>query len=103
MASVSDNMKPASMQSTTESLHGILRGHREQRDGTVMLGTWENPPGAHGVNRVQPPPARSNKGRRRRGEVGEAHSSDEAGESRWSEGALAPDKPTQKQRELIGR
>jgi hypothetical protein len=25
------------------------------------------------------------------------------GESRWSEGALAEDKPTQKQKELIGR
>jgi hypothetical protein len=45
---------------------------------------------------------RSNKLMSRRGEVGEAHSSEEAGESRRSEGALATDMLTQNLRELIG-
>jgi hypothetical protein len=73
-----------------------------QRDGTEVLGTWEKPCGARGVSRAQPACGRINKHAGRREAVGEAHSSEEAGESPWSEGALAADKLTQKQRELIG-
>ena len=100
---MSDNLKPASLQASTIKLQGTLRGHREQRDGTAMLGTWEVP-AARTVSAVRRRPLHESisAGAAVR-DVGEAHSSEEAGESRWSEGALAEDKPTQKQKELIGR
>ena len=103
MASVSNRMKPALMWATTTQLHEVLRGQRGQRDGTEMLGTWENPSGARGVSRLQQVEWRINKSGDRRWGVGEVHSSDEVGESRWSEGALATGKLPQRQRELIGR
>ena len=84
------------MQGSTAQLHEVLRGQREQRDGTEMLGTWENPGGVCGVSRAQRASRRINKMMSCRREVGEAHSSVEAGESRGSEGALATDKLTQK-------
>ncbi len=102
-ARVSELLKPVFVQASTTQLHEVLRGQREQRDGTEMLGTWENPGGVCGVSHAQRVGHRINKMMRCRREVGEAHSSDEAGESRWSEGALATDKLTQKRRELIGR
>jgi hypothetical protein len=89
VARVSDNMKPASLQVSTMQLQGTLRGHREQRDGTAMLGTWEVPP-ARTVSAVRSRfPHESISAGAAGGDVGEAHSSIEAGESRWSEGALA--------------
>lgn len=103
VASVSDDMKPALWQQPTVKLPQTLRGYQGQRDGTEELGTWDHPIGARGVSRVQRACQRSNKLGCYRWEVGEAHSSDEAGESQWSEGALAPDKLTEKQGELIGR
>jgi hypothetical protein len=102
-ARVSEILKPALMQESTTQLHEVLRGQREQRDGTEMLGTWENPGGVCGVSRAQRVRHRINKMMRCRREVGEVHSSDEVGENRWSEGALATDMLTQKRRELIGR
>ena len=103
-ANLSDKPKPVTRREATfTGSGGVLRGQRGQRDGTEMLGTWENLPGASGVSRAQPVVWRSNKSGDCRGEVGEAHSSNEAGESRWSEGALATDKLTQNLRELIGR
>jgi hypothetical protein len=102
-ARVSDFLKPAFMQGSTTQLHEVLLGQREQRDGTGKLGTWENSCGVSGVSRPQQASHRINKMASRRREVGEVHSSDEAGESRWSEGALAANKLTQKRRELIGR
>ena len=102
-ASVSDDMKPALSQQPTTRLRQALRGDEGQRDAKDELGTWDTPHGAHGVSRAQPTGRRSNKLTCRRGEVGEAHSSDEVGESRWSEGALATDTLTQNLKELIGR
>ena len=90
------------MQASTKQLHEVLRGQGEQRDGTEMLGTWENPGGVRGVSRAQRASHRINKMTCCRREVGEAHSTDEAGESRWREGALATGKLTQKPLELIG-
>ena len=103
MASVSNRMKPALMGATTTQPHEVLRGQRGQRDGTELLGTWDNPRGVCGVSRTQPVEWRINKSGDCRWGVGEVHSSDEFGESRWSEGALATGKLPQKQRELIGR
>jgi hypothetical protein len=102
-ASVSDCMKPALMWETTDSPHEVLRGQRGQRDGTELLGTWENPRGAGGVSHMQRVGWRINKPCDCRWGVGEVHSSDEAGESPWSEGALAVGKQPQKRKELIGR
>ena len=70
-------------------LQGTLRGSREQRDGTAMLGTWEIP-AARTVSAVRSGSLHESisAGAAVR-EVGEAHSSVETGESRWSEGALA--------------
>ena len=96
VASASDCMKPASLQEPTRSMQGTLRGSRRQRDGKEMLGTWENPQDASGGSRLQPVAVRNHKHGSCFGDVGEAHSSDEGGESRWSEGALATDKPTEK-------
>lgn len=102
-ASGSGAVKPALLQQPTARLQQALRGIEGQRDGTVMLGTWENPGGVRGVSRAQRASHRINKMTCCRWDVGEAHSSDEVGESRWSEGALAANKLTQKRRELIGR
>jgi hypothetical protein len=96
-------VKPALLQQPTARLQQAPRGIEEQRDGTVMLGTWENPGGVRGVSRAQRVGHRINKMMRCCRDVGEVHSSVEAGESRWSEGALATNKLTQKRRELIGR
>ena len=68
-----------------------------------MLGTWEVPAACRvsavhrkGVSEtISSGPAE--------GDVGEAHSSDEAGESRWSEGALAQTSRLRSKKELIGR
>jgi hypothetical protein len=95
-------MKPASSQQSTAWLRWVLRGDEGQRDAKEELGTWDHPHGACGVSRRQQVSPRSNKQMRRRGEVGAVHSSDEAGESRWSEGAVATDRLTQNLRELIG-
>jgi hypothetical protein len=95
-------MKPALSQQPTARLRWVLRGGGGQRDAKEELGTWDNPHGACGVSRMQQACQRSNKLMSRRGEVGEAHSSEEAGESRRSEGALATDMLTQNLRELIG-
>lgn len=103
VASVSEIMKPALLQQPTAWLQRALRGGEGQRDAREMSGTWENPHGARGVSRAQQERQRINKLGRCRGEVGEAHSSDEAGESRKSEGALATDMLTQRRGELIGR
>ena len=98
VARVSENMKPASLQVSTKQLQGTLRGHREQRDGTALLGTWEIP-AARTVSAVRSRPSHESiSAEAAVREVGEARSSCEAGESRWSQGALAADKPTQKQR-----
>lgn len=103
VARVSDDLKPASLQEPTTQLQGTLRGSREQRDGKAMLGTWEVPP-AHTVSAVRSGPLHESiSAGAAGGDVGEAHRSGEAGESRWSEGALADRKLTQKQEELIGR
>jgi len=96
-------LKPAFMQGSTTQLPEVLRGQREQRDGTELLETWESPGGVRGVSRVQRECPRNHKRIGCRREVGEVHSSVDAGESWWSEGALAANKPTQKRRELIGR
>ena len=103
VASVSDIVKPEFLPESTTQRQGTLRGQREQRDGTEMLGTWDNPRGVHGVSRAQPVLTRINKREDCRGEVGGVHSSVEAGESRWSEGALAIVKLTKRSPELIGR
>lgn len=102
-ARVSNVLKPALMQSTTAHLHGVLRGQRGQRDGTELLGTWEDLDGASGVNRRRGRGIESIRCRAAVRGVGEARSSVEAGESRWSEGALAMDTLTQNLQELIGR
>jgi hypothetical protein len=104
VASVSKSMKPALWRSRSiVGLPQALRGSEGQRGGTDELGTWESPGGACGVNRTQPVTWRINKPGERRRDVGEAHSSDERGESRGSQGALATDMRTQKLWELIGR
>ena len=95
VASVSETMKPVSSQHTTAWLRWVLRGDEGQRDAKDELGTWENPSGAHGVSRAQRACQRSKKLGCCRWEVGEAHSSDETGESPWSEGALVTGKLTQ--------
>jgi hypothetical protein len=101
-ASVSDCMKPASSPPTTARRRWVLRGREGQRGRKGVLGTWDTPHGAGGVSRTQQAGGRSNKLSGCRGEVGEVHSSDEVGESRWSEGALAIGKRTQKPLDLIG-
>ena len=101
-ASVSDCMKPALSQQPTARLRQALRGDEGQRDAKEELGTWDHPHDACGVSRRQQWRQRSNKLTPGRGEVGEAHSSDESGESRRSEGALATDTLTQKLEGLIG-
>lgn len=103
VAGVSGGMKPASLRVSTKQPQGTLRGHGEQRDGTAMLGTWEVPAARtvsavrrEGVSEtISSSPAE--------GDVGEARSSDEAGESRWSEGALAQTSRLRSKKELIGR
>ena len=103
VARVSEDMKPASLRVSTTQPQGTLRGHGEQRDGKAMLGTWEVPAACRvsavhrkGVSEtIISGPAE--------GDVGEAHSSDEAGESRWSEGALAQTSRLRSKKELIGR
>ena len=102
VASVSETMKPALSQQPTTWLRQALWGGEGQRDAKDELGTWENPHDAGGVSRAQRACQRSNKLMRCRGEVGEAHKSDEVGESRWSEGALATDTLTPKFDGLIG-
>jgi len=87
-------MKPALMQVSTRQLHGVLRGQREQRGGTEMLGTWENLGSASGVSREQRAWHPNHKMQCCWRGVGEVHSTDEAGESRWREGALATGKLT---------
>lgn len=103
VASASDIVKPASLPGSTTQRQGTLRGQREQRDGTDLLGTWESPRSAPGVSRAQPGLTRINKREDCCGEVGGAHSSEEAGESRKSEGALAIVKLTGRSPELIGK
>ena len=103
VARVSGGLKPASVPSATQRRRGTLRGHGEQRDGKALLGTWEVPAACRvsavhrkGVSEtISSGPAE--------GDVGEAHSSDEAGESRWSEGALAQTSRLRSKKELIGR
>ena len=102
VASASETMKPALSRQPTAWPRQALRGGEGQRDAKDRLGTWDPLRGACGVSRAQRAGMRINKHARRREEVGEAHSSDEAGESRWSEGALATGKRTQKWQELIG-
>ena len=94
-------MKPALSQQPATRLRQALRGDEGQRDAKEELGTWDHPHGACGVSRRQRGRQRSNKRMTGRGEVGEARSSDEPGESRRSEGALATDTLTQNLRELI--
>jgi hypothetical protein len=101
-ASVSDCMKPASSPQATARWRWVLRGREGQRGRKEVLGTWDTPHGAGGVSRTQRASQRNHKLAGRRGEVGEAHSSDEAGESWWSEGALATGMRTQKHLDLIG-